>query len=149
MKYSHDRVDRRLARKTNRSDIWTLVLRQEGDKALSLGEMHSNSDLFMIAGTETTATLLSGLTYYLLTNPSTMEKLKQEIRHAFDSDKEICFQKLVQLKYLNACVSEALRMYPPVPTGLPRLTPPEGIAIDGHWVPGNVSRRPKNPQNPK
>jgi cytochrome P450 len=56
MKYSHDRVDRRLARKTNRSDIWTLVLRQEGEKALSLGEMHSNSDLFMIAGTETTAT---------------------------------------------------------------------------------------------
>src|ERR1700761_3461048 len=82
-KYSNDRVDRRLARETDRPDIWTLVLRREGDKSLSLGEMHSNGSLFMIAGTETTATLLSGLLYYLLVNPDTMKKLTREIRDAF------------------------------------------------------------------
>src|SRR3954454_15757045 len=63
-KYSADRVDRRLATQTDRPDIWSLVLRK-GENALSLDEMHSNGDLFMIAGTETTASVLSGLVYFL------------------------------------------------------------------------------------
>ncbi|KAK5019787.1 hypothetical protein LTR16_012675, partial [Cryomyces antarcticus] len=70
-KYSTDRVDRRLATPTDRPDIWTLVLnnQEKEGKGLSVKEMHSNASLFMVAGTETTATLLSGLTYYLLKNP--------------------------------------------------------------------------------
>ncbi|KAF1810767.1 benzoate 4-monooxygenase cytochrome P450 [Eremomyces bilateralis CBS 781.70] len=138
-RYSTDRVDRRLVTQTDRPDIWTLVLRQVGEKALSLGEMHANADLFMIAGTETTATLLSGLLYYLLMNPEKMKKLKDEIRSAFQSQQDIRMGGLVRLKYLHACIEEGLRMYPPAPTGLPRLTPPGGTAICGEWVPGNTT----------
>ena len=137
-KYSTDRVDRRLATQTDRPDIWTLVLRQEGEKALSLGEMHSNADLFMIAGTETTATLLSGLTYYLLVNPEKMKTLQEEIRSAFKSRQDISMGRLSQLNYLHACVEEALRMYIPAPIGLPTSTPPGGTAICGEWVPEKV-----------
>jgi len=138
-KYSTDRVDRRLATQTTRPDIWTQVLRKEGEKALSLGEMHSNADLFMIAGTETTATLVSGLLYYLLMNPEKMKKLQDELRGAFEVREDITMGRLAQLKYLNACVEEGLRMYPPVPAGLPRVTPPGGTAICGEWIPGNAS----------
>lgn len=35
-------------------DIWNLVLSAEEGKNLSLNEMHSNADLFMLAGTDTT-----------------------------------------------------------------------------------------------
>lgn len=138
-KYSADRVDRRLATQTDRPDIWSLVLR-ERESALSLDEMHSNADMFMIAGTETTATVLSGLVYYLLLNPEKMKTLKEEIRGTFKSRQHISLGRLSQLKYLQACIEEALRLYPPAPIGLPRLTPPGGTAICGEWVPEKASR---------
>lgn len=58
-KYSADRVDRRLARTPSSPDLWSFVLKKAGQEGgMSLSEMHSNSAMFMIAGTETTATLL-------------------------------------------------------------------------------------------
>lgn len=65
-KYSSDRVDRRLEKGTDQADIWNLVLHKNAG-VLNLDEMHANGMVFMIAGTETTATLLCGLTYSLLT----------------------------------------------------------------------------------
>lgn len=47
------RVDKRLARKTDRPDIWTYILRNSGEKqgeSLHPTEMHNNGSLFMIAG---------------------------------------------------------------------------------------------------
>lgn len=38
-----------------------------------------------------------------------------------------------------ACLNEALRVYPPVPTGLPRVTPAGGRTILGRFVPQGVS----------
>ena len=70
--YSKERVNRRLARNPDRPDLWTKILEKgaPNDKeGLSLGEHHSLASVFMIAGTETTATALSGTTYQLLTNP--------------------------------------------------------------------------------
>lgn len=50
--YAAMQVDKRLEIKTERPDIWGLVLRQaELGRALSLKEMHSNAALFMGAGT--------------------------------------------------------------------------------------------------
>jgi len=56
--FSRDRVDKRLERTPERPDFWKLVLDRQGDERLSIPEMHSNAAIFMIAGTETTATLL-------------------------------------------------------------------------------------------
>lgn len=145
MKYAFDRVDRRLATPTDRPDIWSYVLRekegQEGAR-LTVPEMHANAGTFMIAGTETTATLLSGVTYHLLRNPDKMARLVAEIRGSFASPDDMTLQNLPQQPYLNACLEEALRIYPPVPGGLPRLTPPGGTVICGEHVPGNVSPAP-------
>ncbi|KAL1641275.1 hypothetical protein SLS58_006177 [Diplodia intermedia] len=140
--YAFDRVDRRLAATTDRPDIWSYVLREKGDgqgAQLTVPEMHSNATTFMIAGTETTATLLSGVTYHLLRNPDKMARLVAEIRGTFATPQDMTLQNLPQLPYLNACLEEALRIYPPVPGGLPRLTPPGGTIIEGEHVPGNVT----------
>ena len=60
-RYTADRVDKRLATKPDRPDIWTRILEKTGDprkhgSLLTLNEHYVNADLFMIAGTETTAT---------------------------------------------------------------------------------------------
>ncbi|KAF1355043.1 cytochrome P450 [Delphinella strobiligena] len=139
-KYSADRVDRRLARKDPRPDLWNQVLKHAGtDGAMSVPEMHSNSVVFMIAGTETTATLLSGLTYYLLQNPVIMSKLVDEIRTAFLSKNDITIEALQRLTYMNACMEEGLRMYPSVPTGMARRTSKGGARICGEIVPEDIT----------
>lgn len=120
--FSVDRVTKRLASKSERPDIWTMVLRNADDGKLSLTEMHSNAALFMGAGTETTATELSGLFYHLAINPDKMAKLIREIRTEFHQDGDITMERLAGMKYLNCCVEEGLRIFMPVPIGLPRIS---------------------------
>ncbi|CAI6100760.1 unnamed protein product [Clonostachys chloroleuca] len=151
------RVDHRLARGSTQPDLWNLVVTDEGEKKLSLQEMYNNADVFMLAGTETTATLLSGLTFYLLTHPEKMRILVEEIRGGFNSAEEMLFDRLTGLKYLHACIQEGLRMYPPVPSSLLRVAPDQGTIICDGFVPSGTSisvhhtatyRSPKNFRNP-
>ena len=106
---------------------------------MGIKKLEANSSTLIIAGSETTATLLSGLTYLLLTNPDALSKLTSEVRSTFVEDKEIDINSVSRLTYLQACIEEALRMYPPVPVGMPRVVPPSGASISGHYIPGNVS----------
>ncbi|KAL1637334.1 hypothetical protein SLS58_009343 [Diplodia intermedia] len=81
--------------------------------------MNSTASIFMIAGSEATATLLSGLTYHLPMNPEKMRKLVEDIRKQTQNEEDLKIDNLRQLKYLQACFEEGLR----VPSGLPRVTP--------------------------
>ncbi|CAN9137705.1 unnamed protein product [Alternaria alternata] len=138
--HSVTRVTKRLdkGRDTEGVDLWDLVLGQKEGRGLTRGEMDANSSIFMIAGTETTATLVSGLTYLLLRNPECMEKLNDEIRGAFASDADMTMEQLAALPYLASCLKEAFRLYPPVPLGLPRLTPQDGSTVVGQFIPPGV-----------
>lgn len=90
-----------------------------------------------IAGGETVATFLAAVTYYLLKNPAAYQKLQEEIRGRFKDGNEITAMSAQQLPYLQAVISEGLRIYPPGSQGFPRTCP--GATIDGHWVPQGVS----------
>lgn len=135
-KYSNDRVDRRLQYDKDRGDIWSLVQRNADLNNISRGEMYANAQIFMIAGTETTATLLSGLTFLLCRNADKLRILCEEIRSLHLQDLNII--NLQQLSYLNACLEEGLRMYPPAPGVVPRVAPQGGSTVCGQFVPGGV-----------
>ncbi|KAL4744100.1 cytochrome P450 [Aspergillus similis] len=138
---SQERVDKRVESDhgIHKADIWGIVMNQKEELRLSRTEMYANSQVFMVAGTETTATALSGLFYQLLQNPDKMEKLVNEVRGNFQKDSDIDMRALEQMQYLNACLEEALRVYPPVPIGLPRVTPDDGLVVCGQYVPGKVA----------
>ena len=70
--------------------------------------------IFFIAGYETTATTLSFCSYELALHPEVQEKLFEEVESAVDSKGEINYETLSKLPYLDAVLSETLRMYPPV-----------------------------------
>ncbi|KAL1857489.1 hypothetical protein Daus18300_010354 [Diaporthe australafricana] len=144
-KHSSDRVDKRLEAPRDQPDIWNRVLSQPEGRQMTVHQMYANADLFMIAGTETTATLVSGLTYLLCKNPDKMKRLAEEIRSL--SQDELNDESLPNLQYLGACIQEALRCYPPAPAGgAARITPPEGNVICGEYVPGKT--RVSVPQYP-
>ena len=99
----------------------------------------SNAEILIIGGSETTATLFSGVTYYLLMNPDSLQKLTQEVRSSFRSEEEISLISVGKLTFMLACLDEALRMYPPVANGLPRVVPKGGAEVLGQYIPEDVS----------
>ncbi|KAK1996652.1 cytochrome P450 [Colletotrichum falcatum] len=133
--FTEARLKRRMELGQERPDLIEGLLKKKDDWNMSFAKLKANSSILIIGGSETTATLLSGATYYLLMNPAALEKLTDEIRSTFKDESEIDFQSVSNLPYLLACIQEALRIYPPVPIGLPRIVPPGGATIAGHHVP--------------
>ncbi|KAF2706016.1 cytochrome P450 [Pleomassaria siparia CBS 279.74] len=134
---SNNSLTKRLERTdVERPDIWGLVLEKQkkGDAQMSRGSMNANSNIFMMAGTETTATALCGLTCLLLKNPDKMKKLVDEVR-AVPSKEELNGLKMRHLKYLGAVIEEGLRVYPAVPAANLRDIAPGGNVIMGDHLP--------------
>ncbi|KAM5346017.1 hypothetical protein ACJ41O_011878 [Fusarium nematophilum] len=124
-----------LGRNQERPDLIEGLLKKKDELNLSSGRLERNASVLIIAASESTATALSGITYLLARNPETLGKLSKEIRSSFNGEDEVDFVSVNKLAYLLACVDEGLRMYPPVPTGLPRITPEGGATVAGHYVP--------------
>lgn len=98
-----------------RDDFMDYILRHNDEKGLSMAEIASNASLLIIAGSETTATLLSGTTFLLLTNRDKYDKLVGEIREKFSSEEQINMSSVNDLPYLLAVFQEGLRMCKLVP----------------------------------
>ncbi|KAI9667990.1 MAG: hypothetical protein M1821_000810 [Bathelium mastoideum] len=122
-------------------DLLSLVIRSNGgQEQMSSDEVIANGTLFVAAGTETVTTLLSSLTYLLAKHERVVRRLTAEVRQCFSNEHQMSFQNLAQLEYLSACIQEALRLFPPIPEGLPRIVPPGGEMISGYWIPGGELR---------
>ena len=55
------------------------------------------------------------MSYLLATNPDIEDRLYNEVSAAMGADGEIDYDRLHSLTYLDACISETLRLFPPVP----------------------------------
>jgi cytochrome P450 len=137
---AYEKVARRLGRKDqDRKDFMSYILRHNDERGLSLPEIQETAVVLIIAGSETTATFLSGFTYFLLQSPHVYQRLVSEIRSMFKTYEEMTILATQDIKYLAAVVEEAFRRYPPAPNAFPRVVPPEGAEIDGQWVPGGTT----------
>jgi cytochrome P450 len=137
MKMTRDKALHRLEMKSERVDL--LARLAAPGSGISQGEFISNSGTVIVAGSDTTANLLAGVTHFLSQNKRCYDILANEIRSAFKSEDEITLVAVNQLPYLSACLSEALRRYPPTPAHLPRRTSMDDH-IAGKFVPKDVSR---------
>ncbi|KAF0643190.1 hypothetical protein FPSE5266_07858 [Fusarium pseudograminearum] len=104
------------------------------------GEIVAEISAIIDAGAETTAIALTHVLQLLISHPTQLQKLRDEIAGVMDEDDVIApLEKVKDLPYLKACLDEGLRLIPPVSSGLPRRTPPEGASIMETWIPGNTS----------
>ncbi|KAL0942080.1 l-ascorbate oxidase [Colletotrichum truncatum] len=132
------KVKKRLQQTENKKDFMSYIL-ENPQADLSNADLVRMASAFIVAGSGTTSTALSGITYLLCSNSDKHIKLTQEIRNAFSKEEEITISSTGELRYLKAVIEEALRIYPPSPSALPRFVPGAGEEIDGKWVPGGTA----------
>ncbi|KAH8820182.1 cytochrome P450 [Xylogone sp. PMI_703] len=129
---------KRMERGCYRTDLIEGLLKTKDELGLDVDKLVANAEILIIGGSETTATLLSGVTFYILQNPHVLSKLVEEVRTTFQSDDDINLISVARLKYMLAVLNEGLRMYPPIANGLPRRVPQGGIEVLGHFIQENT-----------
>lgn len=128
-------IKKRMELTVSRPDIIEAMISKNGtDLQMTWEEILNNVNILIVAGSETTATALSGTTYYLATNPEPLAKLVAEVRAAFQSEDEINIHSVQQLTYLSAVISESLRVFPPATIALPRVAA-AGSQVNGRHIP--------------
>ncbi|KAK3063410.1 hypothetical protein LTS18_000586 [Coniosporium uncinatum] len=137
--YCKELVDRRLERGYDPStnDVFNYLLQnKDPEDQLALDDLYENAIALVVAGSETTATLLTGTTYFLCRHPETLKKVQREVRTAFKSDEDITVKVVNDLPYMIAVLCEALRIFPPSGFGFPRFISAEkGQMVAGHYLP--------------
>ena len=80
-------------------------------------EIRAQVNLIFLAGYDTTRTSLSWCLYLLGHHQSIQQRLYDEIQQFYDrlnsNDEEITISNMKQLKYLDCCIYETLRLYNP------------------------------------
>ncbi|KAH8902894.1 cytochrome P450 3A24 [Coniochaeta sp. PMI_546] len=106
----------------------------------SIYDLYTDAETVLVAATDTGAASIAWIFYYLTKNPEIKRRLLDEIRPAFGKTVpgEYTDSDLAQVDYLNAVINETLRIQPVAGISSPRLTPPQGIVVDGVWIPGHV-----------
>ncbi|MCJ1369799.1 hypothetical protein MMC20_001011 [Loxospora ochrophaea] len=132
--WARQRVEKRMNLEMVRPDFMTEMMKNNDEKTMTVPEVETLAHGIISAGSETTATLLSGATNYLLKYPDTLKRLQDEIRSKFSDDAAIDLASVGNLPYLNAVLEESLRMCTPVGGGLPRTVPTGGDTVCGHFL---------------
>ncbi|PVH68922.1 cytochrome P450 [Cadophora sp. DSE1049] len=122
------------------SDILSHLINAKQDRdngsLFSSSELWAESNLLMIAGSETISVALSATLFYIVHNDDIHQVLNAEVRTTFSATNQIRLgQRLESCEYLRACINEAMRLAPPVPGILPREVECDGVYIDGFPVP--------------
>lgn len=162
-----ERIDRRLAvGHSSTGDFMEPILDRisEDSNCASKGtitksEVLTNGLAIVIAGSQLGTIAVTTSIYLLLTgNPRSLQRLVEEVRNTgFKTEADIVVNSTQSLVYLNAVINETLRLHHPTPGSMPRITPDEGIMIDGRLIPRNtvvgvslfnIHRRPENFSRP-
>ncbi|KAL1897469.1 hypothetical protein Sste5346_004207 [Sporothrix stenoceras] len=138
IEFTKAQVGKRMAYDNPRPDFMESMIKAHGRGEVTMKEVLANAHNLIVGGSETTATTLAGTTYLLAVNKHIQVKLYEELRANFDSDDQIDIINVQKLDYMFAVIHEALRVYPAVPSAIPRRTPAEGSYIGGQFIPGNT-----------
>ncbi|EXJ90055.1 hypothetical protein A1O3_03123 [Capronia epimyces CBS 606.96] len=141
---SKETLDRRqakaqiLAKGEAKADMFAYISAPgEGPRALTQAELTADAALLIAAGAVSTALAITFIFYYLCQDRGKYERLQAEIDGCWDGKTALEVSQLAThaAPYLEGCINEALRLWPPAPNGMQRRTPAEGIMIGDAFVP--------------
>uniref|UniRef100_A0A194ALH3 Putative cytochrome P450 4V2 n=1 Tax=Pinctada fucata TaxID=50426 RepID=A0A194ALH3_PINFU len=114
---SHDsNEDAYMSRKNRLAFLDMLLYAKQDGKPMSSADIREEVDTFMFEGHDTTASGMNWLIHLLGANPDIQKKVHEEMDSIFgNSDRPLTMKDLQEMKYLECCIKEALRIFPPVP----------------------------------
>lgn len=141
IRWCNEQVDERRDIKTTVPDITSWLLKTAHDKSdvEATKWLHGDSRLLIVAGSDTVAIVLTHIFYYLARYPTHIQKLREELEPLMLSGEAFNVRKVQNAKHLNGVINETLRLHPPTPSGGFRITPPQGLTVDGVFIPGGVN----------
>ena len=92
-----------------------LATQEPGNKGYQLtdDEVIAEMVLFILAGYDTSSNILGLTCYNLAVFPETQEKVLEEINRVCKSHEAVTYDEIQNMPYLEACISDTLRLYPP------------------------------------
>ena len=119
------------------------LLQGEGMTAIVAGRSvapASSSVRLTHRSSDTTSATLIYIIYELTRHPEQVRKLRDELSpHMAGGPRgALLNQDIVHNDHLNAVINETLRLHPPVPSRIARITPPEGLLIGETRIPGGI-----------
>ncbi|KAM3582090.1 hypothetical protein VKS41_005520 [Umbelopsis sp. WA50703] len=138
-------IEDRITSGKRRQDILQILIDSQKAESvedrLAIAEMINEVTLYLVAGSETSSNTIGFTFVELLKNPETMTKLQQEIDELEIEDEQKLFQhsQLKRLPYLNAVISETMRLYPVATAGLQRKTYTDTVLAGKLAVPKNTA----------
>nr|A0A0S1TQ04.1 RecName: Full=Salviol synthase; AltName: Full=Cytochrome P450 71BE52; Short=SpCYP71BE52 [Salvia pomifera]ALM25794.1 cytochrome P450 71BE52 [Salvia pomifera] len=130
----------RAAKSEEHKDLLDVLLQlQEDGLELPLTDENIKSVLvdMLVAGSETSSTVIEWAMAEMLKNPRILEKAQEEVRRVFDKEGTVDESHIHELKYLKSVVKETLRVHPPAPLILPRICG-ETCEINGYEIPAET-----------
>ncbi|KAJ9615539.1 hypothetical protein H2200_001614 [Cladophialophora chaetospira] len=107
---------------------------------LTQQEAESEAMVQVLGGSDSTATAIRMIILYVITSPAVYIKLLKEVNEndgLFDGSF-ITSANSRKLPYLQACIKEGLRMWPPLQALNSKLSPPGGETVNGVHIPGGI-----------
>ncbi|XP_035776557.1 cytochrome P450 4c3-like [Anopheles albimanus] len=132
---SHEEI----GRKKRLAFLDLLIEASQDGTVLSHEDIREEVDTFMFEGHDTTSAAISWILLLLGGDPAIQERIVEEIDLIMGGDRERfpTMQELNEMKYLEACIKEGLRLYPSVPLIARHLT--EDVDIDGYTLPAGTT----------
>ncbi|XP_053699321.1 cytochrome P450 4c3-like [Sabethes cyaneus] len=96
-------------------------------------------DTFVIGGHDTTAAAISWILLLLGADQDVQDRVFNEIDQIMggDRDRIPTMQELSEMKYLECCIKETLRLYPSIPLIARRLT--EDVQVQNYTIPAGTN----------
>ncbi|XP_050425557.1 cytochrome P450 4C1-like isoform X2 [Adelges cooleyi] len=134
-----------------------LIETSKNGECLSDDDIRDEVNTFVFAGQNTTQLAINYCLYLLGHNQAVQNKVYEELLNIFgDSDRDPTMEDLKDMRYLENCIKEALRLYPSVPLISRKLTEDEHFGtyvlpkgIDTFILPYILHRDPKQFPNPE
>ena len=137
--FIQDRVSHRLSEPldSQKKDFMSYIRKWNDEKGMTVPEIESTFSVIILAGSESVGTAMTSVIHHLLKDPKVMRQLCEEIRGSFSTQEQITIDTLGELPFLDAVINEGMRLGPPTPAILSRLSP--GANVCGYWLPHGVS----------
>ncbi|KAF7985863.1 hypothetical protein HWV62_568 [Athelia sp. TMB] len=118
----------------------------EGDAHVQMSDLNmpilkSDALLAIVAGSDPVSSTMTAISFFFMDYPEAFLRLRAEVDARFPPGNDPSdFNTLANMPFLNACISETLRLLPPPLTGLQRRMPQgEGWAIGKYFIPGETA----------